>query len=184
MDKIITGEHSNPYLPNFLAGDRLLLMVHGEVIGGVDLSRIQPSEVAVQGRKVSLHLPPPRSSARSLIAARLGSIRGIPGYFLLPIPTWKVKSGWKGSASFNRRLYGRHVAIGGAERTKHDCEPAQESRGRSARFHASPFPLLAIAIQFLQRLIIGSPGEVSAVSNRSASTILGFFLFQVFEYSS
>jgi Protein of unknown function (DUF4230) len=58
MDKIITGEHSNPYLPSFLAGDRLLLMVHGEVIGGVDLAKIQTSDVVVQGRKVSLRLPP------------------------------------------------------------------------------------------------------------------------------
>jgi hypothetical protein len=29
MDKIISGEHANAYLPKFLAGDRLLLVVHG-----------------------------------------------------------------------------------------------------------------------------------------------------------
>jgi hypothetical protein len=57
MDKIISGEHSNAYLPNFLAGDRLLLVVHGEVIGGIDLARLQPGDVLVQGQKVSIHLP-------------------------------------------------------------------------------------------------------------------------------
>jgi len=59
MDKIISGEHENAYLPKFLAGDRLLLIVHGEVIGGVDLTKLQPGDVSVHGRKVSVHLPSP-----------------------------------------------------------------------------------------------------------------------------
>ncbi len=57
MDKIIAGEHDNPYLPKFLVGDRLLLLVHGEVVGGVNLAKIQPGDVAVQGRNISIHLP-------------------------------------------------------------------------------------------------------------------------------
>jgi len=57
MDKIISGERDNPYLPKFLAGDRLLLVVHGEVIGGIDLAKIQPRDVTVNGRSVSLNLP-------------------------------------------------------------------------------------------------------------------------------
>lgn len=59
MDKIISGEHENAYLPKFLAGDRLLLIVHGEVIGGVDLATLAPANVSIHGRKVVLHLPPP-----------------------------------------------------------------------------------------------------------------------------
>lgn len=59
MDKIISGEHENPYLPKFLAGDRLLLIVHGEVIGGVDLSKLQPNDVSVHGGNVAVRLPPP-----------------------------------------------------------------------------------------------------------------------------
>jgi hypothetical protein len=57
MDKIISGERDNPYLPKFLVSDRLLLMVHSEVIGGVDFSELQANHVAVHGRKVTLHLP-------------------------------------------------------------------------------------------------------------------------------
>ena len=57
MDKIISGEHDNPYLPKFLAGDRLLLVVHGEVIAGVNLAKLQPSDVAVNGHNLSIHLP-------------------------------------------------------------------------------------------------------------------------------
>ncbi len=58
MDKIISGERENPILPNFLAGDRLLLVVHGEVIAGLDLSKLQPGDVEVHGSRVSIHLPP------------------------------------------------------------------------------------------------------------------------------
>jgi hypothetical protein len=57
MDKIISGEHENPYFPKFLAGDRLLLVVHGEVIGGIDLGKLQPSDVSVHGRAISLRIP-------------------------------------------------------------------------------------------------------------------------------
>jgi hypothetical protein len=57
VDKIISGEHENPYLPKFLVSDRLLLVVHGEVIGGVDLAKLQPSDVSTQGRSITIHLP-------------------------------------------------------------------------------------------------------------------------------
>ena len=57
MDKIISGEHDSPYLPKFLVSDRLLLVVHGEVIGGVDLSKLQSTDVVVQGQSISLRLP-------------------------------------------------------------------------------------------------------------------------------
>jgi hypothetical protein len=57
VDKIISGEHENPYLPKFLVSDRLLLVVHGEVIGGVDLAKLEPSDVSTQGRSITIHLP-------------------------------------------------------------------------------------------------------------------------------
>ncbi len=57
MDKIIVGERENPILPKFLAGDRLLLVVHGEVIAGVDLSKLKSSDVVVHDRNVSIRLP-------------------------------------------------------------------------------------------------------------------------------
>jgi Protein of unknown function (DUF4230) len=57
MDKIISGEHDSPYMPKFLVSDRLLLVVHGEVIGGVDLSKLQLNDVVVQDQSISLRLP-------------------------------------------------------------------------------------------------------------------------------
>jgi Protein of unknown function (DUF4230) len=70
MDKIISGEHANPYLPKFLAGDRLLLVVHGEVVGGIDLGGLQPGDVVIQGHKVSIHLP-----AAAVFSTRIDNAR-------------------------------------------------------------------------------------------------------------
>src|SRR3984885_14172716 len=58
MDKIVTGAKENSILPDFLAGDRLLMMVHGEVVAGIDFSSLKPGDVKVEGKQVHLHLPP------------------------------------------------------------------------------------------------------------------------------
>jgi hypothetical protein len=57
MDKIISGERDTPYFPKFLVSDRLLLVVHGEVIAGVDLTALQPADVTLQGSTVTVHVP-------------------------------------------------------------------------------------------------------------------------------
>jgi len=60
MDKIVTGAKENPLLPNFLAGDRLLMLVHGEVVAGIDFSNLKPGDVRVDGKQVRLRLPAPQ----------------------------------------------------------------------------------------------------------------------------
>ena len=70
MDKIISGEHDNAYLPKFLAGDRLLLVVHGEVVAGINLAGLQPGDVLIQGQKVSIHLP-----AAEVLSTRIDNAR-------------------------------------------------------------------------------------------------------------
>jgi hypothetical protein len=57
MDKIISGEHDSPYFPKFLVSDRLLLVVHGDVIAGVDLSQLQPQDVSIHAKSISLRIP-------------------------------------------------------------------------------------------------------------------------------
>ena len=57
MDKVVTGKRENSILPDFLAGDRLLLLVHGEVIAGIDFSALPPSAVKIDGKSVRLKLP-------------------------------------------------------------------------------------------------------------------------------
>lgn len=57
MEKIVSGERENEYLPKWLVGDRLLLVVEGEAVAGVDLSKLRPEDVTVTGRRVSVLLP-------------------------------------------------------------------------------------------------------------------------------
>src|ERR1700686_5220385 len=57
MDKIVTGEKDNPMLPDFIAGDRLLMIVHGQVVAGIDFTRMKNGDVKIQGKEVPVHLP-------------------------------------------------------------------------------------------------------------------------------
>jgi len=57
MDKVVSGAKENPIFPDFLAGDRLLLLVHGEVVAGIDFSSLKSGDVKVEGKQIHLHLP-------------------------------------------------------------------------------------------------------------------------------
>jgi Protein of unknown function (DUF4230) len=57
MDKLVTGARDNPIFPDFLAGDRLLMLVHGEVVAGIDFTNLKPGDVRVNGKQIRLHLP-------------------------------------------------------------------------------------------------------------------------------
>ena len=59
MDKIVSGGYDSRYLPPFFAGDRLLLLVSGDVTAGVDLGGIDVSNVSVDGQTVRLRIPEP-----------------------------------------------------------------------------------------------------------------------------
>ena len=63
MDKIVEGAKENTFLPDFLAGDRLLLVVHGQVIAGVDLGKLKPQDVTIDEsakvRTVHVKMPEP-----------------------------------------------------------------------------------------------------------------------------
>jgi Protein of unknown function (DUF4230) len=60
MDKLVTGAKENPIFPDFLAGDRLLMLVHGEVVAGIDFSDLKPGDVSVNGKQIHLHIPAPQ----------------------------------------------------------------------------------------------------------------------------
>jgi len=57
MEKIVSGERESDYLPKWLVGDRLLLVVEGEAVAGVDLGKLRREDVTVTGRHVTVLLP-------------------------------------------------------------------------------------------------------------------------------
>ena len=70
MDKLVTGAKQNPIFPDFLAGDRLLMLVHGEVVAGIDFSNLKAGDVRLEGKQVRLHLP-----ASQVFSTRLDSAK-------------------------------------------------------------------------------------------------------------
>jgi len=51
LDTIVEGSKSSAVLPDLLAGDRILLVVHGQAIGGIDLSQLKPEDVRITDNK-------------------------------------------------------------------------------------------------------------------------------------
>ncbi len=61
LDTVVESHESNPVLPDVLAGDRLLMIVHGQTIAGIDFSKLKPESVGItesrEGRSIQLTLP-------------------------------------------------------------------------------------------------------------------------------
>jgi len=57
LEKIVSGSSNSAYLPNVLAGDRILLIVHGEVTAGIDLGALDASALTVSGQSIELDVP-------------------------------------------------------------------------------------------------------------------------------
>jgi hypothetical protein len=61
LDTIVEGSMSSAVLPDLLAGDRILLVVHGQAIGGIDLSQLKPEDVRITenngARSIRVTLP-------------------------------------------------------------------------------------------------------------------------------
>lgn len=61
LDSVVEGDRSSPVFPDILAGDKILLVVHGESIAGVDLSKLKPEDVQIDQRdphSIHVNLPP------------------------------------------------------------------------------------------------------------------------------
>jgi len=69
-----------------LAGDKLLLVVHGEVVGGIDLGKIQSGDVAVHGQEISIHLPQAEIFSTTLDNSKTRVYSRETGLFTSPDP--------------------------------------------------------------------------------------------------
>lgn len=62
LDTVVESHESSAILPDALAGDRLLMIVHGQTIAGLDFSKLTPESVRISegrgGRSIKLTLPP------------------------------------------------------------------------------------------------------------------------------
>lgn len=62
IDTVVEGSKSSAVLPDLIAGDRILLVVHGQSIAGIDLGRLKPEDVKISGTNGdSIHVTLPAS---------------------------------------------------------------------------------------------------------------------------
>ena len=63
IDTVVEGSKSSLVLPDLLAGDRILLVVHGQSIAGIDLAQLKPEDVHIteSGGVRSIHVTLPAS---------------------------------------------------------------------------------------------------------------------------
>ena len=58
LDTVVEGARTSPVLPDLLGGDRILLVVHGQSVAGIDLAHLRPEDVRIDGRSIHISLPP------------------------------------------------------------------------------------------------------------------------------
>lgn len=86
MEKIVTGTQDNAYLPKFLGGDRILLIVHGEVTAGIDLAKLDQAKIKINGRSIEIDLPPAEIFSTRIDNQRTRVYSRETGLFTTPDP--------------------------------------------------------------------------------------------------
>ena len=61
IDTVVEGSKSSAVLPDLLAGDRILLVVHGQSIAGIDLGQLKPEDVRITDNGQTVHVTLPAS---------------------------------------------------------------------------------------------------------------------------
>ena len=61
LDTVVEGSRTTPLLPDLLAGDHILLVVHGQSIAGIDLAQLKPEDVHIDSARQAIHVTLPAS---------------------------------------------------------------------------------------------------------------------------
>lgn len=70
IEKVVDAGTKGNAFQEFLYGDRILLIAHGEVIAGIDLSQLKDDDIKVEDSSISLTLPPPQVLVTKLDSAQ------------------------------------------------------------------------------------------------------------------
>lgn len=70
IEKIIEAGNEGNFLQDILYGDRILLIAHGNVVAGVDLSTIKDTDVIVDGEHITITLQKPTIFSSNLDSSK------------------------------------------------------------------------------------------------------------------
>ena len=106
LDTVVEGQESNPVLPDALAGDKLLMIVHGSTIAGVDLSQLKPESVQItegpNGRSIQLTLPPSQVFTTTVDETKTRVYSRDTGLFVSPDPNLESQTRAKAQADLQQ----------------------------------------------------------------------------------
>jgi hypothetical protein len=92
VEKIVTGTQDSAYFPRSLAGDRILLIVYGEVTAGIDLGKLETSAIAIEDRSISLQMPAAEIFSTRIDNARTQVYSRETGLFVRPDPNLETEA--------------------------------------------------------------------------------------------
>jgi hypothetical protein len=90
VDQVVTEEHASVLRQPF-AGDKILLIAHGDVVAGVDLGQLSGNAVQVQGTAVRVRLPAARIFSTRLDNHQTRVYSRDTGLFTTPDPTLETE---------------------------------------------------------------------------------------------
>jgi hypothetical protein len=92
VEKIVTGTQDSAYLPRMLAGDRILLIVYGEVTAGIDLGKLDTSSITIGDRAISLQMPAAEIFSTRIDNAKTQVYSRETGLFVRPDPNLETEA--------------------------------------------------------------------------------------------
>jgi len=92
VEKIVTGTQDSAYFPRMLAGDRILLIVYGEITAGIDLGKLDEKSITVRDKSISLEMPPAEIFSTRLDNAKTQVYSRETGLFVRPDPNLETEA--------------------------------------------------------------------------------------------
>ena len=106
LDTVVENKESSPVFPDLLAGDNLLMIVHGQTIAGIDFARLTPQDIQIsdgrQGRSIRLRLPPSQVFATTIDNARSRVYARNTGLFVTADPNLETATRQKAQADLQQ----------------------------------------------------------------------------------
>lgn len=106
LDTVVEGHDSSPLLPDALAGDKLLMIVHGQTIAGIDFAKLKPESVQITegrgGRSIRLTLPPSEVFLTSIDNAKTRVYARDTGLFVAADPNLETATRTKAQGELQK----------------------------------------------------------------------------------
>jgi hypothetical protein len=122
LDTVVEGEETSSVLPDALTGDKLLMIIHGRTIAGVDLSRLNAESVQISdgsnGRNIRLTLPASQIFSTTLDEAKSRVYARDTGLFVRADPNLETQVRQKAQSQLQEAALGDGILDAAAKNAR------------------------------------------------------------------